>query len=211
MLKQLMPCVLAADCWTARMACPREGFGGKTWARYFGTRMEAVKQALAEALARLTVLERIPIRWIPPAQVRAELRAAMAKAGFDAEVVEMQLIPPVTGGREWVERECGEAIALLVARARSAPVAAMLHWPDRTAAAIVVSVGGQLKAFGPAFGADGVVLDFNELSGATVVQAMKPPVSFLQRCARRFGLHWLIWRWIRHRRLRLGANPLAAI
>jgi len=211
LLRDLMPCVVAADCWKASLPCPQEGFTGTAWTQYIDARRAEVIPALSAALARSVVLERIPVSWIPREQVSAQLVAAMARAGFRAEVTAMQLIPPNPGGDAWVGRDCGDAVATLSARARRRPVAAMLHWPNRTAAAIVAAVAGRLKAFGVAFGPDGVDLDATALAGVTIVPAVNPPMSFWMRCARIIGLRWLIWRWMRHRRVRLGGNPLAAI
>jgi hypothetical protein len=211
MLRQTMACVVAADCWIARLPCPRSGGREKTWAQYFGMRAGAVKQALSDALTRSTVLERIPVHWIPHEHVSAQLSAVAAGAGFTMERVEMQLIPPIPGGHEWVARECGQAIATLSARGQDGPVAAILHWPDRTAVAIVVKIQGQLKAFGTAFEPDGTALDVAKLSAATLIQAMVPPLSLVQRWTRALRLHWFVWRWVRWSRMLLGANPLASV
>jgi len=210
MLRQLMSCVLAADCWAGRLASPRGRFG-EMWSRHFGVRMEAVKQALSAALARSTVLARIPTYWIAQEHVRTGVQAAVAGTGIEADLVEMQLIPPVLGGPEWVRRDCGDAVGALVENAAEGPVAAILHWGDRTAVAIVVSNAGRLKAFGTAFGPRGALLDAKELTGATVVSAAEPQLTSVRRCLRAFGLHWLAWWWIRRWRLLVGANPLAAV
>lgn len=211
LLRELMPCVLAADCWSASLACPQEEIAGAAWGHYFVARLEALQPVLSAALARSIVLERVPIQWIPHEQVIAELTVAMAKAGFHTEVTAMQLVPPVPGGHDWVRRDCGQAVNELVERAKKVPVAAILHWPNRTVAALVATVAGRLKAYGVAFGPDGVDFDVAALSGATVVATTKPAVSIWWRFACALGLHWLIWRWTRRQRLRHGGNPLAAI
>jgi hypothetical protein len=169
-----------------------------------------MRQALSDGLTRSTVLERIPVRWIPHHQVSAQLGAVAAGAGFSMEGLEMELIPPIPGGHEWVARECGEAIAKLSARAQNGPVAAILHWPDRTSVAVVVKIQGQLKAFGIALEPDGTALDVAKLTGATLIPAMVPPLSLVRRWIQALGLHWFVWRRVRQWRLLFGANPLAS-
>lgn len=209
--QQIIACALAADCWKARLPCPRNGGRGKNWAAYFNMRVGAVKQALTDALVRSTVLARIPVRWIPRDPVSAQLRAVADGAGFTVESMEIQLVPPVPGGHEWVARECGASIAMLAARAQDAPLAAILHWPNRTAVAVVAMIAGKLKAFGTLFEPDGTELDVTQLAGATLIQAVMPTLSLVQRRARAWGLHLLIWRCVRRWRLLLGVNPLASV
>ena len=211
LLRDLLSCMLAADCWKARLACPQEGFPGLPWERYFAARVDAARPFLSAALARWVVLERIPMRWIPEDQVRAHVALRMKECALEVEVTGLHLIPPVPGGSEWVRRDCGRGIESVVSCAQKAPVAAILHWPNRTAAAIVTSIAGSMRAFGAAFEADGLAFDVVELVGGEVVPALEPPMSTLQRCARIFGLGGWIWRWNRSRRIRKGASSLAAI
>ena len=211
LLDELLHCMVAADCWAIRFACPRSGFAGSAWNRYWMARLETIRPLLSTVLARWAVLEQIPTRWIPEKQIQAELSSKVTVFGFLGEVGALQLIPPVSGGLEWVERDGGRDITTLLNHARQSPVAAILHWPDRTTAAIVTAVDDQLKAFGTAFGPEGFLFNAEDLAGSTVVSPAEPPTTWLYRCTRALGLHYLVWRWIRYVRLQKGRQRLASI
>jgi hypothetical protein len=210
LLHELIDCMFAADCWNARRVSPRRQRLGEAWHLHFGQRLQAARQRLSEVLARWAVLERIPVQWIPPERLKAELRSAVATAGFQLEVTGLRLFSPTPGGTEWVSRRCGGSVDELAAHARRGPVAAVLHWPHRTTAAVVVADGDGLKAFAPVFGADGAGFEATTLTGCTVFPPRDPPPSWWHRCVRALGLQEWWWHWQRARRIRRGVNPLAA-
>lgn len=211
MLRELLSCILAVDCWRARLVCPQKEFSGRAWGRYFETRRDVARPFLSAALARSAVLERIPVRWIPEQQVIAKLNAQARKCGVETEITALHIVPPVTGGSEWVRRDCdidGEALMALV---QTAPVAAVLHWPNRTEAAVVTFAQGQMKAFGTAFRPDGLAFRVSDLVGCDVVPPTRPPETFWQHGARMVGLGACLWKAVCGHRLKKGVNPLAAI
>jgi len=211
LVEEFMCCTLAADCWNARIACPRTRFQVGAWKTYLGTKVDAARSLLSAALARWAILECIPVRWIPQEHVRAQIQAIAARAKLEADVLEMQLIPPVSGGHEWVRLDCGRGLDDLFTLANQMPVAAILHWPNRTAAAIVTAVDGRLKAFGSAFGGDGFHFEPAELVGGVALLPAEVQRSGLSRYLHALGWHVFIWRSIRFWRLLRGVNPLAAI
>jgi hypothetical protein len=211
LLHDLMHCMLAADCWNARRISPRQRRLGARWNLHFGERLQAARQVLSEVLARWAVLERIPVQWIPQERLKAELHSAVAAAGFELDVTALRLAPPTPGGTEWVSRRCSGSVEALSAQAQHGPVAAVLHWPHRTAAAVVVADGTKLKAFAPALGADAAGFEAASLTGCTVFASCEPPPSWWHRGVRALGLHEWWWHWQRARRIKLGVNPLAAI
>jgi hypothetical protein len=211
LLSDLMRCVLAADCWNARVPSPRGRFRGGAWAGYFGTRLRTAPPFLSQTLARWAVLERIPVRWIPERKVSAQICAHIAAAGLPGDVTALTLVPPVTGGTEWVVRDCPGSTGALIAHAQNGPVAAILHWPARTAAAVVTTAQEGLKAFGTAFGANGLTFAATELAGSVVVPATAPPIPVWYRILRALGIHEIAWKMVRRWRAWRGVNPLAAL
>jgi len=211
LLRELKACVLAADCWRVGMPSPRGRLRGAAWTGYLATRLRSAPPFIAQTLARWAVLERIPVRWIPEQNVSAQIGRRIAAAGLRGEVTELTLVPPVTGGSEWVGRDCAGSSEALAAHARRGPVAAILHWPTRTAAAIVTSAQEGLRAFGAAFGAEGLPFTAADLAGSVVVPPAAPPFSISYRALHALGLHTLAWRLVRRWRTWRGVNPLAAI
>jgi hypothetical protein len=203
LLGRLLACMVAADHWRARLACPQGRVWGRALRRYFDARAEAAQPVLTAALVRWAVLACIPVSWLPESDVKIALASWLAQHhGVCVEVTDLRLVPPLAGGREWMARDCGDAVRLLVEAARRGPVAAILHWPGMTEAAVVTSVGDELRAFGHDLSAEGTVVRAGDLLGGQLVPAVEPPASWLQSLARIIGLGGFVWSRMRGRRLR---------
>ena len=208
--QELVRCIVAADCWAVRLPSPRGRRIAERWVRYLEERARSVRDVVTHTLARSAVLDCIPVRWIPVEQVRAEIHARVGETGSHVEVTSLDLVPRVTGGHEWVARDCGLGTRELEARARRSPVAAILHWRNRTSVAVVTAAQERLRAFGTSFDAEGVAFDATELVGSVVIPLDAPPMSTLQRLARALHVEDLVWVCVRTWRQWRGANPLAA-
>jgi hypothetical protein len=154
--------------------------------------------------------EPIPVAWIPEAAVGADIRRRLKGIGLDVEVISLQLVPSITGGQEWVRRDCQGGVKTLSNLAERAPIAAILYCPKRVAPAVVTTSEGQLRAFGPAFGAGGLALKSDALLGADIIVPIDPLAHGVRRFARILGIDRLLRDWIRHRRLKRGVNPFVA-
>jgi hypothetical protein len=197
-LRDLTACLIAADRWNTRRRYP----GGSAWltlVRYqYLARVRVTAVAVASAaLARWAILEKIPQRWLPEQHLRAALNAQLKESGIDAEVTSLALNPPVTGGSDWVRKDCGHGVELLARHAPRSAVTAVLHWADRTMPAVVLSTGSSLTAFTASCGEQGMRLDPDELVGADVVPAHELPARSTVWLLVLVGLSLLVWllRW----------------
>ena len=208
LLRDLLACIVAADCWSARAVAPRCMNARSTWPAFLQGRLESVYRQLQSALARWAVLERIPVEWLPGPLVRLHVASTLKRAGLQGEVTALHLKAPFAGGHEWVRGQCPGSLQMLQVSARQQPVAAILYWHTRLAPAVVTVVGSELKAFGPSFSPEGVTILEADLIGADLVVPANPPTTWFARCLRTVKLDRWIWRWQRKRRLRRGENPL---
>jgi hypothetical protein len=195
----LVRCAVAVDHWNARVACPTAPT--RRLKRYLEDRAAAAVGFVASGLARWATLERIPIRWISEEPVRAAIADQIRRLGLEMEVTELQLVPPVLGGSEWVKRDSASGIADLSKRATTDAVAAILHWTDRTLPAVVIGEADGLRAFGAGLAEGGSAFLASELVGADVLAGAAPPIPWRYRLARWLGLGTVVWNWVRRRRL----------
>lgn len=207
--EDMVAAVIAADHYQAKVACPQRlvrRLQRGPWRQYAAVRSKRALSQFADAIVRWTVMDRIPVDWIVPEKVFAQMTLTLAGQGYGDVRLEGRLLSPFPGGAEWVRIESGPELAALQATGVGGVRAAVLYWPGCTTAAVLQDCPGGLNAHNPRLPGGQMKIQWkgpNVPAGVLLLDEPQPaPAGWFVAVCGRLHLRDLVWNCTRKWRLR---------
>ena len=204
----MVAAVIAADHYHAKLPCPQRALRRMrraAWRRFAAARSAKTLSRFADAMVLWTVMERVPVDWMVPELVLAQMERRLTEHGYGKVQIEGRLASPFPGGAEWVRTECASEMAALCAQGIGGVRAAVLFWPGRTTAAVLQDCIGGVKAHNPRLAAAPVDIQWNGPDVPAGVLLLdhprRPPAGWFVALCGRLRLGDLLWNGTRKWRL----------